>query len=200
MPLPRSDQNLRRAVLGTASQSAAGPDDNHEKTLDPRSRSDWQACFHSRGLQRAARKRPRLGRHAHPRDVTHSAPSHRARRAPGARFASRQAKGQGRSEIQPGTRRGKAQRDAGQARGIRVGLRRRRYRSQKQGPTQRRSAAPRKRALSPAGRSERSRIFEATRGAVRSTFRLRRVRLRASRARLGRGHHEIRAPGRSRAR
>ena len=51
----------------------------------------------------------------------------------------------------------------------------------------------------PRGREERPRVFEAARAALRWAFRLRRFRLRAPRPRVGRGHHQIRPPGRRRA-
>ena len=85
---------------------------------------------------------------------------------------------------------------ARQASGVCLRLRGRRRRSEEQSASQRRSAAPRKCPLSRGGRSERPSVLKAARRAVRSAFCLRCFRLRPSRARVRRRHHEVRPPSR----
>ena len=98
-------------------------------------------------------------------------------------------KGKPESEIQPRARSRAAERTARQARGIRRRLRRRRSRSEEQRARRMATCCCSKTCASIPRKKPTMTLLEATRRAVRRSFRLRRVRLRASRPRLGCGHH-----------
>ena len=136
----------------------------------------------------------RGGRHAHPRNAADAEAGARTRGAAGAGFSSGPAEGQARPEVQLAAGGGETGGTAGRAGGVCGGLRGRGGGSEEPRAGATAAVLLLENVRYPSrGGGQRRGIFAAAGGAVRRLIRVRRVWLRASRARFGSGDHAIRA-------